>query len=248
MGEYEQSFSTIYLVRHGNTANQGMIYNLDQYTEGKPVEIDEQGKEQMRTIANIIADRGTIITHLYSSDQWRAIQSLDVIRRQLRLRGSIESHATEIHLAELRDVDAAATMAIAKSRGGITIEEFKKATEGNIYEGEFSRFVDTTTGEVYENESLEAMRQRMLVALGRIHKVGHPLQAVIVSHGDSLRTLIYGLENPSQPLLPSHYSNLTQQGYLEKGEALEIILDLEGKLVTSSRLPDPQSIGKRENF
>lgn len=248
MGEYEQPVSMLYLVRHGNTANQGLIYNLDQYAEEKPVEIDKQGKEQMRTIANMIADRGARITHLCSSDQRRAIQSLDIIIEQLRLRGSIVSHATEIHLAQLRDVDAAATMAIAKSRGGITMEELKKATGGNIYEGAFSRFEDTTTGKVYKNESLEAMRQRMLVALGRVLKAGHPLQAVIVSHGDPLRTLVYGLENPSQPLLPSHYSSLTQQGYLEKGEASEIILDLEGKLVTSSRLPDPQSIGKRENF
>lgn len=250
MSEFEQS-TIIYLVRHGNTKNNGMLYNLDQYTEGKPVEIDEQGKEQMRVIADIITARGVKISHLFASDQLRTRQSLTALRQQLIIRGSIEEAVVENYMAELRDVDAAATMALAKSKGGMAMEDFKKATRGNIYEGEFSRFVDKEFGMIYENESLETVRQRMLSVFGKIigaRKPDDSLYAVILGHGDSLRALISGLEAPHLPLLPSHYPQLTEKGYLEKGEALEVVLNLQGKMVKNTRLPDPNSIGKREKF
>lgn len=248
MLEEENFFNTVYLVRHGNTANQGMLYNLDQYAEGNPIGIDEVGKEQMRKIAQIIAARGVIINALYSSDQRRAIDSLEALHQELILLNAVERNILRIQTPQLRDVDAAATMAIAKSRGGMTMEDFKKVTGGNTYEGEFSSYTDPATGMVYVNESLESIRQRMLAETRKILTVANPIRVVVLGHGDSLRTLIWGLENPNLILFPSDYPTLANSGYLEKGEALEAIFNPEGRMIKSCRLPDPTSTGRRERF
>lgn len=244
----ERDINIIYLIRHGNTQNNGMVYNLDQYSNGKPIEIDESGRQQMRLLGDVIAERGMLLTHGYLSDQLRAEQSLDELLKQLRMRGSVAEDFTRTRMENLRDVDGAATMVFANSRGGMKMDEFKLLTGGNIYTSNFSVYKDEKTGIEYRNETLEQVRQRMLSAIGEIIQTTSPARALVVSHGDSLRALISGLENPDLVLLPGHYEDLVKVGYLEKGGALEVILDSDGMLLASCRLPDPKSIGKRENF
>lgn len=224
----------VYIVRHGKTDNNGRPYNLDEFSE-TPVGIMPEGHEQMRQVARAITRRRIKVGEVYSSDLYRAHLSVNGLVDELKKLGSVRDDISVVLKKELRDVRAPSVMQYQ------TMEDFFAETGGNVY---------TPNLVAAGNESLGDLQERYRDTIERIvsqREENGSLHAVVVGHGDAIRTLIAGYDEADKALDSNDYERLKESEYLNQGEAWEMIFDPKNDYITRRKIPDPYQIGRREN-
>ena len=231
----------IYLTRHGDTDHKGLLYQQDAYPNEPdlswvtPVSITENGKQQMKKLARVIAGETRRIEAVFSSDQLRARQSLDVLLSCLSAESVVLSAKEIVFTETLRDVYSPVLFRRFKTQ-----KEFLGQYKGNSYTREFTKY----------GESLEQLKKRMFEAVQRVVTVlrkEKKFTALMVSHGHGIRVLLEALEHPKKKLTGRNYPSLFAADYINKGEAWMLTFDENGNYLWKRRLPDAKQGGARKN-
>lgn len=214
----------VYLMRHGETNNKGLLYNWDEFNH-YPVGLTDVGFRQLDNLAGVIAKNRVSIHQIYSSDIYRARQSAETLLMGLQLRGVTTANSIT-YQHSLRDTKAQAAMARWS-----TMEEFDRETNGgNVYTPEL----------VAEGvESLSHLQERWVSAVNAIRsrrEHNGSLHVAIIGHGDPIRAYIAALEEPGRNLTHEDFTELKSRDYIGKGEGWRIIFTPDGKYLLKTRI------------
>lgn len=155
----------VYLVRHGQSE-----WNVLRLTQGQTAHprLTELGRAQAAAAAELIAADlvrvGLAASRLVTSDLARAMETADVIGSRLGLRAELDARLREQHLGRLEGRSYEETWAVAET---LDWSDPNTPIEGG--------------------ECLMAVQRRMADAVGSLHPT---CVNVVVSHGDSIRTVI----------------------------------------------------------
>jgi probable phosphoglycerate mutase len=161
----ERAITTLFVVRHGET-----LWNRDGRQQGQlDGELSPLGVRQAEALARgLAAER---LDALYSSGLGRAVQTADVIGRELGLQVRTDARLRERHLGMLQ---------------GMTMSDFERE-----HPDEFARFrSDDADYVVPGGESVRQRHERHVAAateLARRHAGG---RVAVVAHGGVLNSLI----------------------------------------------------------
>lgn len=206
--------TTIYLIRHGEVEYD--------YKDGKPLvygkkaKLSDRGKEKIAELALAFKRRGINFEGIYSSPLTRAVQSAEFFAAEYK------SPIQEVE--DLSDVESPA------SEMGMTMDELK-AMEGDTYS-------------LQGHESQVHMSNRMKATLRKILEENEGKTIGLVSHGDPIRILIFGLKNPDKEL-PS-MKELAKSDYIDKSQAWRLVFDPEFNLIESEVITAEGSINPPE--
>ncbi len=197
----------IYLVRHGNLHNpQDLVYNWEP-----PIGLSNEGRQQIKDVAQMIKERRVSFPYIYTSDLPRARESADII-------AAVFETPEVLQRKELRDTFAPALV-------GRPMTELKEKYGGNVYTDDFIK--------KHHHETVEQVTNRMFteIELTQQPSANGSVHVCLVGHGDPLRFLREKLEFPDIELTVDDYPRLSNEKYLEKGQAWEIILDPNGDFI-----------------
>lgn len=194
----------IFLIRHGDVENpQNIIYD-------GTISLSELGKEKMRSLGRIFLEQGVIPDAVVSSPFLRTMQSAqEILSNYSDLNFAIEQ--------DERLQDPHSPDLFGKSLGWL-----------------FKEIVDPYTHPDLSNSRIErppTFTSRMVQSIKEILKKHEDKTVFVVSHGDPTAFAMWQLLNPGQPLPSLKDLKNKEWGYLEKGEAWEILFDEEGNVI-----------------
>lgn len=180
--------------------------------------ISELGRLQTRQLSATLREMGVRFDSIYSSPYPRAWEMAVILTRELRV--------PELHKVDgLKDV-------------------FPNSANGKLWND-----LEAIGGDIYENpmgdgsqETLEDLIERAKTTntwiLYEAESNGEETIAMI-SHGDTLSALRWSLTHSTPP---RSYREMVQAFYLQKGEALKIILDENLKFIGEGGLIIPEAV------
>ena len=169
--------------------------------------LNEEGRYQIRKLAQKLKNGNTKIHRIYASPLARSVESAQII-------AEVFDNVPILEEKDLTEVDIPALIGHSAS------ERQEIHAQG----------IDEYSGKFVEegNESREHIAQRMLRAFHKIRKENKGKITVAVSHGDPIRFLLFRLENHDKPI-PS-MSELKSSDYLERGEGWRMVVDEQGSI------------------
>lgn len=179
--------NTYFILRHGQTIYQtkkkDFIY---PWPEISPVKLTQKGKIEIKKVAKLLKKKK--IDLIYSSDIFRARQTVKIINKELGLKIIFDSRLRDINLGIYHD-----------GKKEEFYQDFPRVFP--------LRFIKRPPG----GESWQDCQKRMVNFLKEIDKKYKNKKILIVSHGDPLWLLegaVKGLDN----------EQLLEQEYIEVGE------------------------------
>lgn len=192
------------LLRHGEVNNPKNVF----YGRTLDLPLNKNGRIQIKSIARKIAALPFKVTSIYCSPLLRAIQSADIISKQL-------GGFPVVTVKDLIDVDIPAH--VGKP---ISIRKELHAKGEDEYEGVW---VDQG------NEKRDKIGERVLKVFNQIKDKNRDCTPLIVGHGDPLTFLLFLLENPKKEL--PRIGELKKRGYgIEKGSAVVLQFNDSGNI------------------
>lgn len=202
--------TTVFLIRHGEINNPGRTL----YGRSTDLLLSAGGQGQIKKLAKKIKQEYSLDL-IYSSPLRRALQTAKIISETIGENIPI----SKVH--NLIDVDIPALIGQPIS----LIDEIHKHGVDE-YEGDYVR---------RGNESREEIVRRMYESFKKIVKEGKGKAIAIISHGHPLRLLLFKLENVHAKIIP-RIGSLEDKDYLEKGEAMKLIIDANGSIIGKKRI------------
>lgn len=213
----------VYLIRHAEVE-----YPLDaqgrrlMYPKG--THISQEGKDQLRTFAKALKNKGVTFDNIESSDYARALESAEILSEELS--GIVAPNVA------FSDSYVPGYIGIPLSMQ----QELMDKGE-DIYDNPRSS----------DQETKEQIVKRMIEGFNDLVRRNEGKTVAIVSHGDPIRLLMYRLQYPSGEI-PS-MSILSKEGYLKRGEAFCVTLDSGGKVLETELLSNLEGArGAREKY
>ncbi len=212
--EYGPRF--VLLVRHGEVDNPiGIVYNLDELMKPEDIiHLSQEGRQQMRAVAEVVQGRKFPVKKLFVSTQTRAQESLDEIATAL----GMDAHTTE-KVPDLNDLRAPYPY-----KTGMTMKELADRG-GNVYD----------LPETEQPPEVVERTQRAFYSI--VQRLNAGESAIAIVHGDSTAWLLNSLYRGPDTALPSP-KDLRTENYPAKGSCTGVILDGEGKYFTHYSLTD----------
>lgn len=197
--------TTVFLIRHGE------IDNPKQVCYGRNIDflLNEIGKKQIQHIAQKIKGLGYIINKIYCSPLSRTRESSKIIAEVFHIPSEIF----------IKDDLTDANIPVFAGKP-ITILEKLHEQGTDEYTSEYVK---------QGNEDRDHMANRMKKTFDLVISENKSKTVAIVSHGDPLGFLLYKLTNPGEVMPFS--SILKKTEFIQKGEAVKIVLDNEGKIL-----------------
>lgn len=220
LADYGPKF--VILARHGEVANPGsIVYNRDSVMRPEEtIHLSPDGLEQMNRLAKVIQKRKFRPVSLVSSPETRTIESMHKLNELL--------HIPEAHLKQSESVDE--VYAPGPYRERVTTSEWEKMA-GDAYDrGRWGK---------YNHEEVENVLKRVD---GAFWEAASQLQVgetgIILSHGDPIA---WWINHRASGRLPQP-SKLRGMIYPNRGEAIVVIIDPEGKFFSHYLLTDASLI------
>jgi broad specificity phosphatase PhoE len=164
------SNTTLYLVRHGQTA-----WNLEQRFQGQLDQpLDDLGERQASAVARWLRDQQVEFSAVYSSDLQRAAYTADTIGREIGF--------TPMLTPELREIDCG-------EWAGLTVNEVEARYPGQI--SNWDEHVDSFT--LPGGESIPDVRRRAGAFVKGVAGEHTGKSIVVVGHGMVLAALLIDL-------------------------------------------------------
>ncbi len=203
--------TTIYIIRHAE-----VIYPLD--AEGNKLmypttcPISDEGRSQMTAFANKLHQQGITFDKIYTSPYTRAVQSAEVLQSILQAPEIIESR-------QLEDPWIPGWI-------GRRISEQQELMEQgqDIYMNPKSD----------DQEPYENVANRAAEALYAMRDENKGKSVALVSHGDTIRLMMYRLKHPTGDI--PNMSILSKYDYLKRGEAWHLTFNYQGQLIEKQLL------------
>ena len=168
--QVHSSTTTLYLVRHGQTA-----WNLEQRFQGQLDEpLDDLGEQQASALAHWLHDQPVRFSAVYSSDLRRAAYTADTIGREIGL--------TPLLTPEMREIDCG-------EWAGLTVNEVEARYPGQI--SEWDEHVDRFT--LPGGESIPDVRRRAGAFVRGVAGEHSGESIIVVGHGMVLAALLVDL-------------------------------------------------------
>lgn len=199
--------TNIFLIRHGDVNNPDKIL----YGRKFDFELNETGKFKIKRLASSLKDEGIVPTIIYTSPMTRAYQTAEVINEQYGLAVPINS-------------DERLQEGFCPVIEGIKLEEVDKM--GDVY----AKYPNPD-----QMESANAIVDRMMQVIEDARQDHKDETVFIVGHADPLLLLEWKLRNPDKTL-PSILEVIKTVQYLEKGQAMKIAINSEGKVLEVTQL------------
>ena len=198
--------TTIYFIRHGEILNPKKEF----YGRSLDLLLSDEGRKQAQKIAEVIKSNGVKVSKIYTSPLNRAGETAKVIAQRIGepiIPIIIGDGLTDVYIPVFI---------------GHPISERDEIH--NRGEDEYSRkYVERG------NESREQIEKRMLREVKKIREENIGKTVIVISHGDPLRFLLYGLNNPDKPI--PLIGKLKRSYYPEKGEGWKMVFDENGKII-----------------
>ncbi|MEK7572106.1 MAG: histidine phosphatase family protein [Patescibacteria group bacterium] len=196
--------TTIYLIRHGEVENPEQIL----YGRLSGYGLSQKGRREISQTANFLQDKN--ITTLYSSPLERAKESMEIIKEKL----SLPTVILDENLLEVKT-----------SFQGQPLELLRKTNS------DFDWFFPPYRQE--NDETMEQIRDRMLLFLAEMDKK-YPGQTIaVLSHGDPLMIVKAAIEKR-----PMNLAAIREGHYLSHGEVLKVTIDQGKRSVTTVFVPE----------
>jgi len=196
---------TIYLVRHGDIPGDEYYYNVDEVTKPEDIKhLTELGKKQIKDTGLRIKDEGENIIKIVSSPAQRTRETAEILKSILFADISIDKRLNETYAP------------------GPYLEKIVK-TDPIVHKG---FFYDKRWAK-YKHETIEDVGLRMKEIFDETTKVLKDGEAeILVSHGDPIAILFRYLMTNKFPIPDNVH---LKPYYLEKGEAIMILISEKGK-------------------
>lgn len=207
----------VIVARHGELDNpKNIVYNLDQVMDPADIiHITEYGKEQMRSLGKVIKKRKFRVKSLHFSNQTRAKESASALNEILGIQNSQEDET-------IRDVYAPGPY-----HKRLKMDDFQKMG-GDAHNPELWK--------QYHHESPEAVINRFNNSFWTmVEELEAGETGIMVSHGDPIAWWINTQVSEKIPK-PKELRNLI---YPNKGEAIVVVINPQGKFFTYYFLTDP---------
>lgn len=195
----------IFLVRHGEIDNPQKV----MYGGNIELEMNNEGREQIKRVAQKIKKAGYKIYKIYASPMNRTLETASILLKEFGLKNSI------VKEKKLKDVNIPA---LAGKPITIRKELFKSGTDE--YNENYVK-----SG----NESKKEVANRMMDIFRKAVNENPDKAVAIVSHGDPIRLLIFTLQNPDKPI--PLMGELVKYDYPKKGQTIKISLSAKGKFL-----------------
>lgn len=200
--------TTVFLIRHGEIDNPQKVF----YGRTIDLSLNEEGKEQIKTVAQRIKDKGFIIEKIYTSPLKRGLQSSNII-------ASVLSIPPEKIMVENNLIDVDIPSLVGKP---LSLRDKIHDSGTDEYNGEFSR---------QGNESRQQIVNRMKGVFDKVISENTGKTVALVSHGDPMVLLIDAIEHPEREVKSINIL-FKQPDYPQKGEAVKVVLDEKGRFVS----------------
>lgn len=209
--------TTIYFFRHGKIHNPKKVF----YGRHIPVQLSQEGQQGVKKFAQKLYKQHVHLDILYTSPLHRAVTTAHILAKALCIPSD-----NIVKLVELIDVHIP------------TLVGKPLTLRGEIHKSG----IDEYSG-IYEaagHETRTAITHRMYSVVQRILKEQIGKTVGIVSHGDSLRFLLFKLLSKSEDI-PS-MGELKAIYYPPKGEGWRMSFDNKGNIIEAKLLPDGKDL------
>lgn len=212
------SLTTIYFIRHGEIDNPTKVF----YGRSLDLKLTDKGKDQLSKLAQKIKEKGVMVNSIYSSPLKRALQSAQII-------GEAFNNPPIFKEQDLIDVDIPALV------GHPVVEREQIHAQGtDEYDQEFVK---------KGNEPRKYIIERMMKIVKRIREENQGKTILIVSHGDPLRFLLFGITHSNQ--IPPPMGELKRSYYPEKGGGWKMVFNKDGNIL-ETKFIEPEVVIKKE--
>lgn len=210
--------TTVYFIRHGEIDNPREVF----YGRSLDLQLTDIGKDQIRRLAQEIKRKGIVVNAIYASPLRRAVQSAQII-------GGVFNNPPLFKEQDLIDVDIPALV------GHPVAEREQIHMQGtDEYDEEFVE---------KGNESRNHIVERMMKVVKRVREENQGKTILIISHGDPLRLLLFGITYSDQ--IPPSMGELRRSYYPEKGGGWRMVFNKEGNILKTEFI-EPEGIIKKE--
>lgn len=209
--------TVIYFFRHGKIHNPKKIY----YGRHIEMQLSSEGKQDVELVARKLALQHIRLDFIYTSPLSRAVATSHILSSVL--------HVPADHLIERTDLTDVHIPTLA-GKSLLLREEIHKFGFDE-YSGKFADAGHETRSDIV---------RRMYGVLQKI-LIKHKGQTIgIVSHGDSLRFLLFRLLSKSRTIPP--VGELKKIYYPPKGKGWRMVFDKNGKIIEATILPTGESL------